>query len=1826
MTKSFFLSCCFLIATTSALAQQFPMDQFMGVNLRREDPVERLNCVGFVREYHDWAIDENNSYNFRRVDSLAFPNNLYSWNLQQSTSVKFDNFYSDMLFHLNHQPGTRPPICATMKQCLPYLAGGDTYGTYSELKPVKYDSSGRRKRDQYPQNDKPLNYTPVLGWGNTASYTWIADWLYQFTRRYGANVSPLSNIPKPQTGEVDRKGLNMVGYVELWNEPNKYWIKNYGDATDVSWLRATQFTGGEYAAMASTSYDAHRTTIDLTDSVTRLHYKPGVRSADNSMKFVMGGSAGIREYDWRFLQDMKTWFDNNRIDTGLRTKYPFDVINFHHYNSNRWFGLVGQVGLNDYAASPEEDRWRLGSREVNYDAATTATGTAFEQEDSIRHYDMVNPVNSSTRTFKQRLVELRYRVDSLFGRRPVELWMSEFGFDTNEKSPYKVPTIYHPNGSGAVLIDQQEMQARFIVRTYLEIAAAKWDRAMQYDFRDEVSYNGSLFQASGLLRDRANNYTPKKSYYYVHTMKEALKGTKFRNEIKVGNDPTFTTDPIFGGHSYWYKDTSYHRLMRFTKNNPSVTNGGDIVYVAWLPTKTNAIKQDSVKIYLQPSDNAATLATIVSMSVGDINGLRKPFILREDAVGKYMVLKLTETPVFIRLGESYLDADANAPRAANSYGISCDAIRVQLSAGSVPTNGFVRAYYYERPKSEAAYAPTTLDIANPFTKLYADTIKCDEFVLTGLKLPHNEYKIYVEAVDANNTVSPAITITASTTTCFNNYVPVTKMSSNKESVKVQLFNYDTLDFCYPLRRKEGNFNHLGSWTTFSPDSVDITLDTIYQLDAISILEGSGVGSFDIKVLNPTTDSILKVIPYAKMAYDEWKTVPLCDVKAKKLRFVKSANAQMRKIILKGKAVDANYVIACCGSNDSLLGATVKRVTSTSNLSTVFGNAVNGFQGVVRVENCTLIADKVFTFGQGTKIYMSGPNAAIFVKKTNLDGLKIESTNIRGCDNLWQGITLDTGAVLRVSNSAIRDAAIGIKLLRTNLPIAPKTQVMLSHSVFEDNHVGLSTWRPETYNYRDDVNSISNIWNCTFDGNFRDLKVPQSDFDRRRSFTGLDLHYVNPTFGGGSVPNLFNDLAEGVKSNYSIVTLNNPIFKNIQPKKQLSYTSTATVAPMGGIAVSTTNGSLTFNGSGRDVPIFENVYNGFYCHYSDFNISNGHFVTEGNYALQSYYGRGGSAIFDNNRVITLEGGALGIWKGSGTIALLNNNIDCGASNRSVAAVAVGSYFHRDISLTSPINTSIEMHSDTIRGTGGVRSTILAVDMAEDVMVRRNLLKFNAYSSADATPSWGIKMDLVERSDIRWNDIIGIKNLNDDYRYSPAQVGILSSNSRNNAIQCDSIANAKISLQFQYNNTSIRNNSAGEVAGNKLSGYNIGLKVDSFAIVGIQSHRRNRWTRPAPNHYQADAILDDPDASLDRRRDNRFKVESNYSLSNVQPTDWFLVEGASNPFTCDTVPGRANGNNGSTGGVYEAVIAGHYEAPAAYLWMLEKQAYEDFSALPASIQTTAMQTFLTSKQGTEIEIFYQLKKGFERLFQQDESHATRLKQLSQWMNDWAKKKQLADNQWIAEDAVVGEWNKEYVDLSEIEQQNTITKAIALRQLNGTLPEDDFTIRSKMVNTNQQRPYIFYEKVVNDLYLSKIIEGTVIYTEKEAEILKKIAMMCPLVAAEAPMKARIIYQHFVNPVALPAADCSNVPNAVQKSIEKPHFKVYPNPTNNQFTLISEEGIKAFNWSLFTATGVMVKEGKSRSFSETIDTQDLTNGVYFICIKEKNVITATLKVVVLK
>lgn len=193
----------------------------------------------------------------------------------------------------------------------------------------------------------------------------------------------------------------------------------------------------------------------------------GAKSADPNIKFVM---AGLANMSLEYIRAMALWSNVYRDGS-----FPADVINFHHYSNVS------------------------GGQDANLK-------TAISPEDDSLKYKLA------------KIVEFRDRY--LPGK---EIWLSEFGYDTNPNSPQGVKAI----GDN----DVYEIQAQWLVRSYLEIAAAGIDRAHMFFFADLNAKNPNKFNSSGLVNEKWNGFEPKVSWYYIYCLKNALTGYRFASEM-----------------------------------------------------------------------------------------------------------------------------------------------------------------------------------------------------------------------------------------------------------------------------------------------------------------------------------------------------------------------------------------------------------------------------------------------------------------------------------------------------------------------------------------------------------------------------------------------------------------------------------------------------------------------------------------------------------------------------------------------------------------------------------------------------------------------------------------------------------------------------------------------------------------------------------------------------------------------------------------------------------------------------------------------------------------------------------------------------------------------------------------------------------------------------------------------------------------------------------------------------------------------------------------------------------------------------------------------
>jgi len=473
-------------------------DQFMGVNAFVDDPIDKMQSVGFIREYHNWSWDEGNG----KGEYQSYPTNNIKWAPSEVEPWNFDRFYNQI-----NEAGL------TIAPCI--------QGSVNWLS----------KGEKFKSSNKPLD---KLGLSATDpfSYHKKAHYMFQFAARYGFTHVDEQKLTLA-SGQALNSGMGLIKYLEDWNEQDKDWEG-----------REAQFSPQEYAAMLSANYDGHVNTMKSGSGTF------GIKNADPHMKVVMGGLATP---SIEYIQNMKTWFEENRSDK----KFAADVINVHQYT---WKDGKGWQGGGP-ALSPEEG----GLKEL-----------------------------------MQSFVE--YRNKNL---PEMEVWISEFGWDTHPKSPLSPPPIGP--------FDIFEVQAQWLVRAYLAFAAAGVDRAQMYMLRDVDPKDSTWFSTSGLVGPKGD-WTPKKSWYYVHTLKNTLKNMRFIGEQTASNPKLLI---------YKFKDIS---------NSTGA-------YVIWAATRENY----TVKDYLLPLQAKAKTARLVQLAPNEIVGKATSLSIAEGQVK----VDVSERPIFI---------------------------------------------------------------------------------------------------------------------------------------------------------------------------------------------------------------------------------------------------------------------------------------------------------------------------------------------------------------------------------------------------------------------------------------------------------------------------------------------------------------------------------------------------------------------------------------------------------------------------------------------------------------------------------------------------------------------------------------------------------------------------------------------------------------------------------------------------------------------------------------------------------------------------------------------------------------------------------------------------------------------------------------------------------------------------------------------------------------------------------------------------------------------------------------------------------------------------
>lgn len=325
------------------------------------------------------------------------------------------------------------------------------------------------------------------------------------------------------------------------------YFENWNEA-DRWWAgRESYFSPYELAAMSSADRDGHGGAMGKTF---------GVLNADPDAKLVM---SGLAKPSLDYIRAMKAWSDWNRPDLqAVNGGFVCDAINIHHYVTNGGDQTEGTTGV-----APEAGGLKQLAREF-----------------------------------------VEYRDKYLPG---VEVWMTEFGYDTNPASPFRAPAV----GANS----NEEVQGQWLVRSYLELAAAGLDRAAMFMSRDVDPRGTGKFSSSGLVTQKGE-WKPKPSWFYLSTLKSRLGRMIFDREIDL-------------------KRTDIKASL-FRNTVSKASTGATVV---WCPTSEAKV----VDGYLLALPTGARKATLVELKNGERNGVEKPLVIRNGAVE----VSVSERPIFV---------------------------------------------------------------------------------------------------------------------------------------------------------------------------------------------------------------------------------------------------------------------------------------------------------------------------------------------------------------------------------------------------------------------------------------------------------------------------------------------------------------------------------------------------------------------------------------------------------------------------------------------------------------------------------------------------------------------------------------------------------------------------------------------------------------------------------------------------------------------------------------------------------------------------------------------------------------------------------------------------------------------------------------------------------------------------------------------------------------------------------------------------------------------------------------------------------------------------
>lgn len=867
----------------------------------------------------------------------------------------------------------------------------------------------------------------------------------------------------------------------------------------------------------------------------------------------------------------------------------------------------------------------------------------------------------------------------------------------------------------------------------------------------------------------------------------------------------------------------------------------------------------------------------------------------------------------------------------------------------------------------------------------------------------------------------------------------------------------------------------------------------------------------------------------------------------------------------------------------------------------------------------LIIDGNYTFSTHSEILMT-QNSNIEILGNNGYQLTIGGAAIYGCQSMWEGIKVPSGAAIQISSCTISDSKVGIVL-------SSGSKSGFTNNYFHNNYISIST--PDLQCDLNTVGvypsnylasgiaaldqSLGGIKGNTFEGSNSLL----SPFNGSKPLAGIFVEKVGLLNVGNNSSqnqiNNFENLQNGIVGCLTNLDISNSKFKDIGSKTSWLQGLSNKVGVLA-YGLETANSylipALNFKGLGETNPqaTFDNCEFGISTYISSSNINNTLFKNVGYAAYLG--GIGVNKSIKDNSVNHYEADGFDVDVLSTlTFDISKNSLTKSTDSNNLNPWSIGINIQDNSFSPTAFNSTRKITKNIITNNNTqIPNYGLLVSYGNGFKISDN----NIVNHSGSQRFLGIGCYNVNLSEISDNEISSDYKLN----IHPDNAGMKFSNSNHNKISCNTTHGNSEGIKFTLNDD------GSQILQNTMLGHDNYLKFDNpNTITGVQKGTKNQW----PDLNQGSSSKKEAYwPNVTSPQNSQFQVNTNSQNENpnpiIGPLSWFTpYNGTDIGWQCFETNDEP-GEEPNLGLLYGRITAANLAllnnslySPyynTAYRWEVAYQLFDKLGRYPDLMSSNSVaQSFYTNNQNNTIGKLNAASNSISELTHFDQVASNNL--LSNYQNSETLKLEII--------ALENEIEQATDPAIKATKSNMLT--IALNQLNISIHDgmqitNDLapanlvklnnlvSLTNTIITTNIVESNL---KTVIELVTSSLQNGTYPkFTNVQNNALESIASTCAYEGGRGVYWARALLK---KPINYYNDDLLCMPQPILASNEDVQsingVAIYPNPVEHELYIQSDK-YSFVAYQIYTLNGLLKQTGNIDT--NRISVKDLPVGMFIL------------------